>query len=150
MMLEIPGSHVAWLLAGAGVPTSAIKLADSFYALPSEQDIRQRLAESFTSILGQMDYVFKSESQDCDNFAMGAVWWAQHFHAERKPTPQSALAFGEIWCESKEHAFCFAVHRDGDRDYLAWYEPQISLNGFSLNDVPMTRADCESVWLAKA
>lgn len=151
MIREISSTEVVRLLLAEGVPSSAIKLGDMTYALPTEQDIRPRLAVAFTSILRQQGYVFKAESQDCDNFALGAAFWAQHFHAEQVPPLQSALAFGEVWCATKEHAFCFAVHRlTAGRDYLAWYEPQISLNGFSFNDVSMTLADCESVWLAKA
>lgn len=151
MILEIPSLQIRELFADLGVPGSAVFLGDDVYALLDEADISARLALNFNDLLAQLGFKYETERRDCDDFARLAAAWAGYLHGEQTDAGDSGLAFGEVWCAAKAHAFCFAVHRsDAEVLYLRFYEPQLSANGFSLTPIELSRTECESIFLVKA
>jgi hypothetical protein len=153
MILEIPSSKIGEALENVGVDPDAVFLGDEFYALPTPADVTQKLAPQFTSILSQAGFVYANERRDCDDFARWAAGWAGLFHSQQLSGPSDCgLAFGEVWCEKLQHAFCFAVHRD-EKDgafLVAFYEPQISLNGFAFAEIGLKPEEIASIYLIKA
>jgi len=151
--LEITRTTLYRLLLDRGVAGEAILLADDGYTVLSETDVTYRLAPAFSNLLAQLGFKYETERRDCDDFARLAAAWAGFLHGEQKRTPpmQSGLAFGEVWCALKAHAFCFGVHGgDATRLLLKFYEPQISNHGFSFAEIKLSRQECESIFLAKA
>ena len=151
--LEITRTTLFRLLLDRGVAGEAILLADDRYAVLSETDVTDRLAPNFTSLLSQLGFQYAEDRRDCDDFARLAAAWAGFLHGEQQRTPpiQSGLAFGEVWCALKAHAFCFAVHgSDATKLVITFYEPQISNHGFSFAEIKLSRQECESIFLAKA
>lgn len=150
VIFELDRPRLRETLAALGVPDSAIKLAHEFYACPRADWIQQDFALTWSSLRAQMGFVYHETRRNCVNFAQWAAAWASEFHAETPGAPDSALAFGEVWCSARKHAFNVAVHRWPQGNLLvAFYEPQPSANGFSFQRTELTAAEIASIHLLK-
>lgn len=99
--------------------------ADRYYAVPTLQWFVNifpgewsRFAES--ELIGP--YII--DSNDCDDWARGAAFFAQMLHSRSKHP--NGLSVGEFWYESRNgpHAIVAAVCADGTNLVIAFMEPQ--------------------------
>lgn len=132
MIDQVSGEELQDVLVAEGFPPDQIKIADAYYALPTEEAIKdfgKRLGKFlFNSGLDQ----WVEEIWDCDDFAFTAKSMAAIDNAIWKKTTgnDSSLAFGICWVTTKEggHAINLAVYRDAQGKLkVHYYEPQMGV-----------------------
>lgn len=102
---------------------------DEYYALPTLDWIKGDFSTAFASFKYQLAVSqWKSQANDCDDFARFAAFFAQYLHHN---TPDklsnTALGFGEFYYFKTGqgwHAINVFMHREGGSVKLGFYEPQ--------------------------
>jgi len=132
----ISGEQVREVLMALGVPVAGIYCLDSTYNLLTESDVRERLRDAFTQVLLDLDYTYKKERRDCENFAAFMWGWTAYWHGNQRDQSDNGVALGLMCNIQLGHAFCFAVHRsDAGELYVSAYEPQRDASGFSCGQI---------------
>jgi hypothetical protein len=105
-------------------------LADSVYSLPTREWISTTYSTSldkFFFSLGNLKWA--EDSHDCDNFAVGGLFWAQQLHASMyAKTGKSGLAVGEFWYTRDDlvnHAINIFIIFEDNQYKLVFYDPQL-------------------------
>lgn len=104
-------------------------IADAKYVLPAKSWIEVEFSRALERFYDALKVAYwLDESNDCDDFARGAAYFAQLLHARTRRYPGTALAFGEFWYLQKSgggHAINFFLYKDPDGALqVGYYEPQ--------------------------
>jgi len=146
--LIVPNSTLLQVSIAAGVPDGGSLLyGDEAYRLYTEHDVTVKLATQIDDVLTQLNFTYRPEIRDCDDFALFTHGWSVLLNALNKG--DYPVAFGECWCAALEHAFCIAYHEKPNVGvYQAFYEPQM-VRGFSLTPLKLTDDDVASIFMIK-
>lgn len=118
-------------LFSQGISPNSVFLPDSEYALPAADWISSEFHPAWIAFRDSMLGMYEAEDTDCDDFALGASFFAKYLHRKTKGRPPgTALAFGEFWytpAAGGGHAINLAVCRDQATNlFLVFYEPQLA------------------------
>lgn len=106
-------------------------VADSSYALPSKSWIENEFSNAFKIFKNELQASnWSTSSNDCDDFARFAAFFAQYLHHNtQNKLQQTALAFGEFMYvkdPSSPHAINVFLYRENNAVNIGFYEPQIN------------------------
>jgi len=121
-------SQVFETLANAGIQAEAISLRDQNYALFD----RAWLAQIFAPALAQFfqnlgDATYVGESNDCDDFADGAAFYARYLHHIAGRADATSPAFGTftyMQASGEGHCLNCLIVSGADGVELIFFEPQ--------------------------
>jgi hypothetical protein len=68
-------------LVKSGIGLGVITMLDTEYSLPAEQWITGKFAKAFTTVLTKLEFNYRPESRDCDDFARLAGAYVQLLHS---------------------------------------------------------------------
>lgn len=116
------------LLIENGFNNRNFAITDSDFALPAEQWVKTTFSSAFLNFLFKIKAdIGSEEDNDCDDFALAAVFFAKLLHHRTKNKPEyTGLAFGEYYyikAERGAHAINFFVTNDNGLKIL-FFEPQ--------------------------
>lgn len=126
--------------------------ADEAFSLPTRKWFVADFAEALRIFYASLRNFYGKQSQDCDDWARGAAWFASFLHNRTRPN-LSALAVGEMWYNRDypvvgesagdsrvggPHAIIFAVVKERRYEVL-FLEPQTSVQLF------LTKSELQSV-----
>lgn len=102
---------------------------DREYMHPTKGWILGDFANALRVLLSELEQTtYRIQSNDCDDFARLAAWFAQMLHNRTAPTSEAALAFGEFYyvqdISRKGHAINCAIVMDDGKPSLIFFEPQ--------------------------
>lgn len=130
MIDQVTGEEVRALMQKEGFPPEQISIADGYYAIPTEETIRN-FGKRFGSFLwnAHLD-TWVEDIWDCDDFALTAkalaaidnALWRRHSGAD------CGVGFGMVWVMTREggHAINFALARNANKELeIHYYEPQM-------------------------
>ena len=142
----VTGQQIDSCLTDAGVAFGAhILIGDEKYRLFTEQDVTTRLAPAVGNVFFRLNWSYKAEKRDCDDFARFASAWAQFLSGENPG--DLPVAFGECWSAALSHAFCIAFHLNAAGAlYAACYEPQPDVRRFYLNRMVFLEEDFRGIY----
>jgi hypothetical protein len=136
-MSYITSSKIIDILEEAGAPIQSAMIADSDFKVPTKKwftgDFSTSLSKFFKSLKlvnSKGNWVYVSQTNDCDNAATGAGFFAQVLMFQTslsQPDKQTfALPVGEFWFnldnEKGRHAIIFAIVSKSLK--LVFMEPQ--------------------------
>lgn len=113
-------------MASEGAMPRNRMVADGSYSLCTQDWFCGAFAGALRTLLFQMDStLWRSESNDCDDFTRIGATFAQMLHSRGGKHPDKALAVGEFWYESEDgpHAIVAAIVKQGDHK-LFFLDPQ--------------------------
>ena len=102
---------------------------DAAYVLPTLDWVKGSFSQAFASFKFQLNNgQWKSEANDCDDFARFGAFFAQYLHHNtQNRIKNTALCFGEFGYQKKDmsgHAINVFLYRDQGKVYIGFYEPQ--------------------------
>ena len=120
------------ILATAGIQPEAIRLRDNAYVLFDRTWLEKIFEPAFRKFLENLDaQTYVAESNDCDDFADCAAWYARRLHAQFNKSGTAAAAFGTfsyvIEKDGGGHCINFAIIAGSAGAELEFLEPQTGL-----------------------
>lgn len=111
------------------IPMDGAVAADAEYALPTLGWIKGDFSSAFNSFKFQLgNSQWHSESNDCDDFARFAAFFAQYLHHNTtRKLANTGLCFGEFWYVTTAgtgHAINVFLYRENEKVKLGFFEPQ--------------------------
>lgn len=130
MIETISNKDLFNLLEKEGFPNHSISLADEYFAIPTEKDIKKfgNRVYNFLSFNGLSHW--QEEIWDCDDFSLAAKFLCSVDNVKHKKQTGSdfAIGFGMAWVVEKEeggHAINLAVLKSNGIFVIKYFEPQI-------------------------
>lgn len=102
---------------------------DSAYVLPTLDWVKGSFSQAFASFKFQLNNnQWKSEENDCDDFARFGAFFAQYLHHNTpNKIKNTSLCFGEFGYQKKDlsgHAINVFLYREKGKVNVGFYEPQ--------------------------
>lgn len=112
LMKIITNTQLRTVLDEADImPFAGGLIADASYVLPAENWVRTTFAAAhqvWIKSLGADGWI--SETNDCDDHARGAAFFASLLHSKTPKAPEAGLAFGEFWYVRADGAGAHAIN----------------------------------------
>lgn len=143
--LVVSGEQIAALLVQLNIHAPQ-QILDAQFVMPKTDWVETVFADALTSLVRQLDYVYKAEARDCDDFARFAAWYMGYLHSRMADAEGKAIAMGEfgyyepnigVW--GGYHAIVFTVDIKPDRSgfELRFFEPQPTATDYRITKVCM-------------